>query len=114
MKKHVYRVEVEVTHMEGTQLPEDCGGGFVNVYICANSIVDAIQSVEEALISDCYKPIETSAAFALDLEELDGGGENIYEEDGEPSLSDLNNLKINGGLWYSAFHLYPPEGNDVH
>ena len=52
----VYRVSVEVLPMEGTTLPSDWTGAFVNVYIGAPNIIEAIKTTETSLLSDCYKP----------------------------------------------------------
>ncbi len=102
MKKDVYRVEVEVAPMEGTQLPADTIGAFVNVYAGADSIREAIDVVEEALHSDCYKPIETYAAYQLDLEDIDYD----TDEEGYPGNDDLIRLKETGDVWYGPFNLW--------
>ncbi len=105
--KKIYRVEVEVAPMEGTTLPDDWSGAFVNVFIASNNIVDAIKEVESLLYSDQYKPTNTYAAFELDLEDTDFD----TGEEGYPNNQELLNLKINGGYWYGPFHGFPPENN---
>ena len=110
MKKDVYRIEVEVGPMEGTQLPEECESAFVNVYVGANDIREAIDLVEEQLLSDCYKPIETSAAFQLDLDET----EFDTDEEGYPDNEDLLNIQKTGGVWYGPFNWWPREKDNVH
>lgn len=109
MNNRLYRIEVEVEPMEGTQLPSDCAGAFVNVYLSSPNIIAAITSAEAELLQDCYKPVVTYAAFELDLEEMDCGS----EEDGYPNNEDLINLKTNGGIWYGPFNCYPPEGSQL-
>jgi len=70
MKTYIYRVEVEVIPMAGTQLPDDVAGAFVNCYVGANNICEAVELVEQKLLDDCYKPFNTFAAFCLDLDEV--------------------------------------------
>lgn len=101
----VYRIEVEVEPMAGTQLPSDCAGAFVNVYLGSQNIIKAIKSVEAELLQDCYNPVNTFGAFELDLE----GTDYDTDEKGYPGNEDLENLKTNGNIWYGPFHCYPPE-----
>ena len=105
--KNVYRIGVEVQKMEGTQLPEDCAGAFVSVYIGANKIYEAIISVEKQLLEDRYDPVETYEAYLLDLEE------NDYDTDekGYPGNEDLKIIKETGNIWYGPFHTFPYEEN---
>ena len=109
MSKRIYRIEVEVEPMEGTQLPSDCAGAFVNVFIDATNLVEAIREVETQLIIDCYKPVNTYAAFELDIEEDDYRD----EDEGYPRKEDLIDLLKNGGVWYGPFNMYPPEGKQL-
>jgi len=109
MNRRLYRIEVEVEPMQGTTLPPDCAGAYVNVYLAAVNIIEAIKSVESELLSDLYMPINTYGAFELDLEETDYD----TDEEGCPGNKDLLNLKLNGGIWYGPFHLYPPEDNQL-
>jgi hypothetical protein len=44
--KSVYRIQVEVAPMEGTTLPEDWAGAYVNVYIATDNFVKAIKEVK--------------------------------------------------------------------
>ncbi|MFT5390915.1 MAG: hypothetical protein ACI8PT_001105 [Gammaproteobacteria bacterium] len=48
--------------MPGTSLPADWAGAFVNVHIGANDIEDALESVENTLLTDRYRPVSTYAA----------------------------------------------------
>lgn len=100
MKKDIYHVEVEVAPMEGTQLPANAVGAFVNVYVGADSIREAINEVERNLLSDLYKPVETSAVYQLDLEDFDYD----TEEKGYPGNDDLLKLKETGEVWYGPFN----------
>ena len=106
---YVYRVEVEVAPMEGTQLPDDCAGAIVNVYIGATTIREAIDRVETELLDDCYKPIFTLAAFVLDLEE----DVPETEEEGYPNKEDLVKIMNERDIWYGPFYTYPPEQKDI-
>lgn len=110
MKKYVFRVEVEVTTMEGSTLPDDWQGAFVNVLIGEDSIIDAIQRVEEALVRDKYRPLMTCAAFMLELE--DYANEDI--EEGYPDLQELEHLRRNGGVWYGPFYGFTPDVGFTH
>ncbi len=103
--KNIYRIDIEVTHMEGTQLPNDCGGGFVSVYLREGSIKSAIDSAESELLSDLYQPVEVNAAYKIEEDEFS----ELEPEEGYPEESDLENMLINGGVWYGPFHLYPVE-----
>lgn len=95
--------------MEGTQLPSDCAGAFVNVYLSSPNIIEAIKSVEAELLQDCYKPVNTYAVFELDLEDTDYD----TDEEGYPGSEDLMNLHKNGGIWYGSFNCYPPEEHQL-
>ena len=110
MIENVYRITVEVTGMEGSQLPEDCGGAFVNVYVSATNIKSAIDSAEDFLLRDLYRPIQTTSANQLE----DYAFEGEYYEEGDPTNEDLMALKNSGGVWYAAFHTYPPESDEIH
>ncbi len=94
--------------MQGTQLPAEYGGAFVSVYVGAEDIRTAIDSVEKQLLEDRYTPTWTSAAFALDLEETDYD----TDEKGYPGNDDLAQLKETGEIWYGPFHCYPPEDEE--
>ena len=111
MKNSVYRIQIEVLPMEGTSLPSDWSGAFVNVYVGANDIVEAIKSAEEQLLTDLYRPDNTYAAYEIDLESLDEDNQNDEEDD--ISSENIKNL-ITGGILYGAFHGFPPEENDIH
>ncbi|GAA6170308.1 hypothetical protein [Sessilibacter corallicola] len=95
--------------MKGTQLPSDCAGAFVNVFLCSPNMVEAIKLVEAELLQDCYKPVNTYAAFELNLNDTDYD----TDEEGYPDNEDLMNLHRNGGIWYGPFHCYPPEKHQV-
>ncbi len=91
--------------MDGSKLPEDSAGAYVNVYVPANAIVDSIERAEESLLADFYRPIETISAVQIDEERYD----SEYQEEGDPEEENLRNLKSTGGIWYACFHLYPHE-----
>jgi hypothetical protein len=109
MKKYIFRVNVEVTHMEGSLLPEYCAGAFVNVYLAADNIREAVDMAEKELLDDLYKPVETTSAYQIDKEDYD----KEYEEEGDPKSNDLENIHKNGGVWYAAFHTYPPDEMEI-
>lgn len=111
MNREVYRVEIEVGRMEGTQLPEDFIGAFVSVYLPATDIKEAIDLTEEYLLTDKYNPIETTAAYRLDLDDIDYD----TDEEGYPGNKDLRNLLENGGYWYGPFNgWFSVEENEKH
>lgn len=94
----VFRVEVEVGHMTGCQLPKEAAGAFVSVYVSALVLRDAIDLAERCLIEDHYRPIDISAAYELDLDEVE-----------YPGNADLEELRIHGGCWYGPFNTFPHE-----
>jgi len=96
----VYRVSVEVLPMEGTTLPPDWIGAFVNVYIGAPNIIKAIKETEASLLSDSYKPDNTYSAYEIDVDSLD----KFESNDDEISIKNIKGLKIDGGIMYGAFH----------
>ncbi len=98
----VYRVSVEVLPMEGTTLPSDWTGAFVNVYIGAPNIIEAIKTTETSLLSDCYKPENTYSANEIDIEGLDEFESN--DDDDGVSIENIKSLKTNTGIIYGAFH----------
>lgn len=106
MKKYVYRVGVEVEHMEGCQLPKDCKGAFVNVYLSADNIREAIDIAESELFSDFYKPVNTYEAFEIDLE-----GEELERDndDQSPTIKELRNYPKENKVSYGTFHCFPYE-----
>ena len=111
MNKELYRVDVEVGPMEGTQLPEDFMGAFVSVYLPAANIKEAIDLTEEYLLTDKYSPIETTAAYQLDLDEIDYN----TDEEGYPGDKELKDLLVHGGYWYGPFNgWFSMEENERH
>jgi len=110
---YLFRVMVEVTTMEGSQLPFDCAGAFVNVYLRARHIKDAIDDAEAQLLEDKYKPVRTIDASSIDIEDLTEQNEE-YREEGDPRSNDLVKIFDNGGHWYAAFHLFPNDEGAVH
>lgn len=109
---YLFRVAVEVKHMEGTQLPPDCSGACVGVYLRADDIKEAIDLAESELRKDKYLPRRTYEAVEIDIEDLADESEE-YIEEGDPETDDLLKIYKNGGVWYTAFNLYPPEKHEV-
>lgn len=109
---NLYRMAVEVTHMDGTQLPPHCAGACVGVYLRANSIKEAIDLAESELLSDKYLPIRTYEAVEIDIEDLLETDEECTSE-GDPETEDLLNIYKFGGVCYTAFNLYPPERHEI-
>ena len=106
----VYRIQVEVLPMEDTSLPSDWAGAFVNVYVGAKNIVDAIKTAEQQLHTDLYKPDNTYSAYEIDMDSLH---DNLDDDDGI-SIDNMKNLNLQGGVLYGAFHGFPPEQDDLH
>jgi len=98
----VFRIEVEVGHMSGCQLPDGTAGAFVNVYVSAPTLRDAMDLAERYLIEDRYRPIDIFAAYELDLEGVD------YDSDeaGYPGNADLEEIRLRGGRWYGPFNAF--------
>ena len=88
--------------MKGTTLPLDWIGAFVNVYIDAPNIIEAIMTTEATLLSDHYKPDNTYSSYKIDIEGLDEF-ENSDDND-EISTETIKSLKIDGGIRYGPFH----------
>ncbi len=109
MVAHVFIIQVEVTHMEGTQLPADCAGAIVNAYIGAHDIRDAINRVEAELLEDCYQPVFIFSAGVLDIDEAD-----FDDEEGYPELEDLIRIQASDEIWYGPFNVFPPEQHEIH
>jgi len=110
---YLFRIMVEVTHMKETQLPLDCGGAFVGVYLRSSNILDAIKIAESELLDDKYLPVRTFEAVEIDVEDLTGENEE-YTSEGDPETSDLIDIFNNGGLWYTAFNTFPLEEEQAH
>lgn len=102
MKQNIYCVEMEVGHMEGSRLPEGCGGAIVNVYLGADSVREAVGLTDQTLMIDRYMPVDTRSVNKIELEEYEGP-----DEEGYPDKQDLLKLQENGGLWYGPFYLFP-------
>lgn len=98
--------------MEGTTLPPDWAGAYVNVYLGAGNLIEAIQNAESALLVDRYRPISTYAAWEVDLEELSLEQSEKSEEQ-SITVSDFENLCANGGVMYSGFAGFRPEDVSV-
>ena len=90
--------------MDGTRLPETCGGACVHVFLRAEDIPHAVEFAENELLADKYMPASTYEAIELEFEEFD----NEPEDDGYPAGDDLEDILNNGGVWYGPFSLYPP------
>tara|TARA_B100001989_G_scaffold252549_1_gene235016 strand:+ start:958 stop:1287 length:330 start_codon:yes stop_codon:yes gene_type:complete len=108
--KKLYCVLIEVIASENSQLPQGCAGAFVSIYLCANDIIEAIMSAENALQQDCYKPINTSSAYQVEIDELETNRDNIDI----PQQENIENLMKNGGVWYGTFHTFPPEKKSLN
>lgn len=91
--------------MNGCQLPASVAGAFVNVYVSAPALRDALNLAERYLIEDHYRPIDIYAAYELDLEGVD------YDTDeaGYPGNANLEELRLQGGRWYGPFNTFPYE-----
>lgn len=111
MNKEIYRVTVEVKHMEGTTLPDDFLGAIVNVYLPAFNIREALDLAEEYLLTDKYKPVDIFSAYQVEIDD-----DEIESDDEEaPSRQDFINLLNNGGYWYGPFHSWSGvEDNEKH
>ncbi|MCC5856375.1 MAG: hypothetical protein JJU10_11960 [Idiomarina sp.] len=113
---YLFRITVEVKHMEGTQLPSDCAGGCVGVYLRAENIKAAIDLAEASLLEDKFLPVRTLEATEVNLEAMaeqyDMPGEDELAE-GEPDFDDLLAIMKQGGVWYTAFHLFSFEKHEV-
>lgn len=105
--KAVFRIGVHVRPMEGTQLPPDVGGAFVNIYIGIDDIRKAIDIAEGTLLEDCYKPFRVYEAYEIDIEDFEGDVEE--NEEGYPTLRELEEIRGNNGFWYGPFNTYPLE-----
>lgn len=110
---YLFRIMVEVTHMKETQLPLDCDGAFVGVYLRSSNILEAIQIAESELRDDKYLPVRTFEAVEIDIEDLTDENEE-YASEGDPETSDLMEIFNNGGLWYTAFNTFPIEDEQAH
>ncbi|MDO5685829.1 MAG: hypothetical protein Q4G42_00290 [Neisseria sp.] len=108
--QHLYCVVVEVTHMPDTQLPPDCAGAVVRVYLASDDIRQAIDAAERALLEDRYRPLMTLEAMMLDLDDYTDYDE-AEEDEHIPARDDLLQLAETGDVWYSVFYTYPPEEN---
>ncbi|MEH6911327.1 MAG: hypothetical protein V7459_12130 [Oceanicoccus sp.] len=106
---YVFRVNVQVEPMQGSQLPDDCAGAYVDVYIGASNIREAIDDVESELLADCYKPKRTCSAVEIDLDSPD------LEADAEsaPTIEEFLHIQDSGEIFYGEFHCYPPEKGDI-
>jgi hypothetical protein len=105
----VFRIQVEVGHMSGCQLPEDAAGAFVNVYVGASTIRDAMDRAERYLVEDRYRPIDIYAAYELDLD----GEDYDTDEEGYPGNADLEEIRLHGGCWYGPFITFPHDEDSV-
>ena len=110
MTKKIYRLNIEVKKSKDDSLPDDCGGAFVNVYVPASSILEAIELAEKELRDDSFWPVETISANQLEEYEFEA---EEYEQ-GDPAPTDLKNILEAGGKWYAAFNSYPKEQDAVH
>ena len=100
----LYRCGVEVAQMPGSSLPKGWRGAYVNVYIVAKNIRNAIDLSEQSLLSDMYKPVDTFTAWEVDLEHWQ------QEEDDVRSKADVESLVEPGEYLYSGFHGYGDDG----
>ena len=98
--------------MEGTHLPSDWAGAFVNVYVSANNIIEAIKLAEDQLLLDYYKPDNTYSASEIDIDSLHE--DDCNDEDDGISVENIKNLNLSGGILYGAFHGFPPEQDSIH
>ena len=107
--KFVFRVEVEVGPMMGSEMPEDWAGAFVSVYVGADHIGDAIKEAEASLLNDLYKPLHISSAYDLEIEDFDYD----TDEEGYPGNDELESIRENGIVFYGPFNGYGPEAHQL-
>lgn len=106
----VFRVNIEVGHMEGCQLPIEAAGAIVSVYVGSHTLRDALDRAEQQLREDRYRPIDAISVYELDLDVEDFD----TEEEGYPNNADLEKIRDTMGLWYGPFYTFPyePEAED--
>ena len=107
--KYVFRVEVEIAPMMGSELPADWAGAFVSVYVGADHIGDAIKEAEASLLGDFYKSLHISNAYDLEIDEMDYD----TDEEGYPGNDELESIRANGGIFYGPFNGYGPEAHQL-
>ena len=105
--KFVFRVEVEVGPMMGSELPADWAGAFVSVYVGADHIGDAIEQAEASLLADMYRPLHISSAYDLEIDDMDYD----TDEEGYPGNEALESIRANGDVFYGPFNGYGPEAH---
>ena len=91
------------------QLPSSCAGAFVNVYVGAITLREALNKSEAHLFEDKYKPIDISCAYELDLDIADYD----TDEKGYPNNKDLEVVRDEEGYWYGPFNTFPYDDDNV-
>lgn len=107
--KYVFRVDVEVGPMTGSELPAEWAGAFVSVYIGADHIGVAVREVEASLMKDLYKTLHISSAYDLIIDDMDYD----TDEEGYPGNEELKNIRDTGGIFYGPFNGYIPEAHQL-
>lgn len=107
--KYVFRDDVEVGPMKGSELPAEWAGAFVSVYIGADHIGVAVREAEASLLRDLYKTLHISSAYDLEIDDMNYD----TDEEGYPGNEELKNIRATGSIFYGPFNGYTPEAHQL-
>ena len=109
-KAWVFQVHAEILPSPKSQMAADyanepIAGAFVNIYVPANSLEEAIDIAKAALAKNEYRLIGLEWVIKLEFEEWE-------IEEGEPSLSQLEELLNSNDYLFGRFYVYG--SSDAH
>lgn len=95
-------VSTEVRPLEGADAPEWCVGAYVEAYVAASDIVDAVKRVRAMLESERYEVVDISQAIRYDPDDF---------EEGEPAHElAAEAAEAPGAVIYGPFEGWAAEG----
>ncbi|MFZ5530155.1 MAG: hypothetical protein ACOY4U_03775, partial [Pseudomonadota bacterium] len=95
-KKHVFCVEVELRATPGGRLPEGIDGAWLQVYLGADDLREAIARAEMTLAADGYQVVMVRGGWIADA----GYVSEVRRDDHRPGDDDWLTLLAGGTVHY--------------
>lgn len=106
MSTTIYQVSTEVVPLPGSQMPGDVSGGFVDCFVAAGHIIEAITRAKRELEADEYEVVDIDACLRIDLAEWEPPEEDY------PTRAELTELLDSADILFGPFYCYEDDEGD--